>query len=81
VSKKQLISFQIDSDKMDALDALAKALDRDRAYLLNEAVAAYLDLQQWQLERIKASIKQADAGRLIDHAEIKKMASHLRRRK
>jgi predicted transcriptional regulator len=28
VSKKQLISFQVDSDKVDALDALAKALDR-----------------------------------------------------
>jgi predicted transcriptional regulator len=68
VSNKQLISFQIDSDKMDALDALAKVLDRDRAYLLNEAVAAYLDLQQWQLERIQASIKQADEDLLFDIA-------------
>lgn len=76
MSKKQLISFQIDSDKVDALDALAKALDRDRTYLLNEAVEAYLDLQQWQLEHIKASIKQADAGLLINHREIKKLTSN-----
>jgi predicted transcriptional regulator len=48
---------------------------------LKEAVSAYLDVQQWQVEHIGASIRQADAGRLIDHAEIKKMASHLRRRK
>lgn len=76
MSKKQLVRFQIDSDKMDALDALAKVLDRDRAYLLNEAVAAYLDLQQWQLERIQTSIKQADEGLLIDHSEIKKLMSN-----
>jgi predicted transcriptional regulator len=76
VPKKQLISFQIDSDKVDALDALAEALDRNRTYLLNEAVAAYLDFQQWQFEHIKASIKQADAGRLIDHRKIKKLKSN-----
>jgi predicted transcriptional regulator len=76
VSKKQLISFQIDSDKVNALDALSKVMNQDRAYLLNEAVAAYLDLQQWQLERIKASIKQADEGLLIDHREIKKLISN-----
>jgi RHH-type rel operon transcriptional repressor/antitoxin RelB len=78
---KQTISFRLDSEKVSALDVLAKALDRDRSYLLNEAVSAYLDIQQWQLGHIKASIKQADAGRLIDHGEIKKMASHWHRRK
>ena len=78
---KQTISFRLESDKVDALDVLAKALDRDRTYLLNEAVSAYLDIQQWQLEHIKSSIKQADAGRLIDHGEIRKMASNWRRRK
>lgn len=72
MSKKRLISFQIDSDKVDALDAMAKMLDRDRTYLLNKAVEAYLDFQQWQLEHIKASIKQAD-GLLLDHREIKKL--------
>jgi len=69
--EKQTISFRIDSDKVNALDVLAKALDRDRTYLLNEAVAAYLDVQRWQLEHIKASVKQADAGRLIDHRKQK----------
>ncbi|MGB8130730.1 MAG: CopG family ribbon-helix-helix protein [Candidatus Angelobacter sp.] len=78
---KQTISFRLESDKVEALDVLAKALDRDRTYLLNEAVAAYLDVQQWQLEHIKASIKQADSGRLIDHQEIKKLASGWRPRK
>jgi predicted transcriptional regulator len=79
--EKQTISFRIDSDKVDALDVLAKALDRDRSYLLNEAVSAYLDIQQWQLEHIKASIKQADNGRFIEHREIKKMAANRRQRR
>jgi predicted transcriptional regulator len=79
--EKQTISFRLDSDKVSALDALAEAVDRDRSYLLNEAVEAYLDVQQWQIEQIKASIRQADAGRLIDHQDVKKMAAKWRRRK
>ena len=79
--EKHTISFRLESDKVDALDVLAKALDRDRTYLLNEAVSAYLDVQQWQLEHINASIKQADKDRLIDHGEIKKRAARWRRSK
>ena len=78
---KQTVSFRIDSEKVGALDELAEALDRDRSYLLNEAVAAYLDVQQWQLEHIRASVKQADAGKFISHEEVKKMAAKWRRRR
>jgi len=75
---KQTVSFRLDSDKVAALDELAKALDRDRTYLLNEAVAAYLDVQQWQIEHLKAAIKQANAGKFIEHQQVRKMASKWR---
>ena len=78
---KQTISFRLDSEKVSALDVLAKTLDRDRTYLLNEAVAAYLDTQRWQLEHLKKSIKQADSGQFIEHQEVKKMATSWRRRR
>jgi predicted transcriptional regulator len=76
---KQTVSFRIDSDKAGALDALAEALDRDRSYLLNEAVTAYLDVQHWHIAQIKAGIREADAGRLIDHAAVKAAMARKRR--
>jgi predicted transcriptional regulator len=79
--EKQTISFRLESEKVSALDALADSLDRDRTYLLNEAVLAYLDTQQWQLEEIRAGIAEADAGRLIAHSKVKAMAARWRRRK
>jgi predicted transcriptional regulator len=78
---KQTVSFRLDAEKVEALDDLAKALDRDRTYLLNEAVEAYLDVQQWQLEHIRAGIREADAGKLIDHAQVKKLAAKWRARR
>ena len=78
--EKHTVSFRLDSDKVSALDALARAVDRDRSYLLNEAVESYLEIQQWQIGQIKAGIRQADRGKLMDHSEVKRMAARWRRR-
>lgn len=75
------VSFRTDAKKIQALDALASVQDRDRSYLLNQAVDNYLDLQQYHLELIENGIREADAGDLIDHSEVKKMISKLRQKK
>lgn len=79
--EKQTVSFRLDSSKVAALDALADSLDRDRTYLLSEAVQGYLDLQQWQLDEIRAGLADADAGRVVAHSKIRAMAAKWRRRK
>lgn len=76
---KQTISFRLDGDKVEALDTLAEALDRDRTYLLNEAVVAYLEAQRWHIEQIERGIRQADAGKLVDHDKVKKTIAGWRR--
>ena len=77
---KQTISFRLDAKKVDALDTLAETLDRDRTYLLNQAVDAYLDVQRWQIEQLKEGLRQANAGKLIDHRQVKKQAARWRNR-
>jgi predicted transcriptional regulator len=79
--EKQTISFRLEADKVSALDELAQFLDRDRTYLLAEAVQAYLHVQQWHLEQIRAGIAEADAGKVVDHRKIRATASRWRRRK
>ncbi|MGD0568776.1 MAG: hypothetical protein ABSA78_10255 [Candidatus Sulfotelmatobacter sp.] len=79
--EKQTISFRLESDKVSALDALASSLDRDRTYLLAEAVQAYLDTQQWHLEQVRAGMAEADAGKVIDHRKVKAMTARWRRGK
>ena len=77
---KHTISFRLDAEKVSTLDALAAALDRDRSYLLTEAVTAYLDVQRWHIDQIKAGIREADAGRLVDHAQVRRAMVKPRRR-
>jgi predicted transcriptional regulator len=78
---KQTISFRLDTDRVAALDALADSMDRDRTYVLGEAVQAYLELQKWQMEEIEAGLAEAEAGKVVDHRTVKTMAAKWRGKK
>jgi predicted transcriptional regulator len=67
---KATITFRIDGDVKAALDILAADMDRDRSYVLNEAVAAYLGTHCWQVDHIKEGLRQAEAGEFATEAEI-----------
>ena len=60
---KETVTFRIDAEKKEALDAVAAGLDRDRSYILNQAVDNYLDLHRWQVEHIKNALRQAKTGK------------------
>jgi predicted transcriptional regulator len=70
-ANKKTISFRLEQEKVAALDQLAKAQTRDRTFLLNEAVDAYLDVQRWQFEHLQEGLKQADARMGTDHDEVR----------
>ena len=65
------ITFRMDDEKVEVLDQLAVAMDRDRSYLLNEAVEDYIYIQQWQLEGIDRAIADADAGKFASDEEVR----------
>jgi len=64
------VSFRLGAEKVAELDELGKAQARDRTFLLNEAVDAYLEVQRWQLAHIEESLRQADSGRGKPHEEV-----------
>jgi predicted transcriptional regulator len=64
------ITFRMDARKVNQLDAYAKQDDRDRSYLLNEAVDRYLEVRQLQVARIEEGMRHAAAGELIEHSEV-----------
>ena len=67
---RQTVTFRLDAGKKKALDALAASLDRDRSYVLNEAISQYLDVHQWQIEHIKEGVRQAEAGEFAKDREV-----------
>lgn len=73
MSSPRTISFRIDADKVAQLDSIAKAMDRDRSYLLNEAVESYLSEQQRFAAMVNEGLRAAEKGELIDDEEVAAM--------
>jgi predicted transcriptional regulator len=55
------------------LDLIAKALDRDRSYLLNEAVESYLSEQRRFAAMVEEGLEASRKGELIDDDEVGRM--------
>jgi len=64
------ISFRTGSDKRDALDQFAKAVDRDRTYILNAAIDCYMSMYGWQIQQIDEGTRAVKAGDFLSDAEI-----------
>lgn len=64
------ISFRIDPEKVAQLDQLAKSIDRDRSYLLNEAVEGYLNEQRRFAALVKEGLEASRKGDLVDDEEV-----------
>ena len=81
MSTLKTISFRIPSDAVESLDALAETMDRDRTYLLNEAVEHYLELNEYHIKLIKKGLRAAEKGDFVADAEMKKLIARMRRAK
>lgn len=75
------ISFRIGADRLEQLERLAEATDRPRSWHIEQALAAYLDLQAWQVAQIEQSIAELDAGLGIPHEEVKREMARWRRKR
>ena len=70
MSAPRTISFRIAPEKVAELDRIAKAMDRDRSYLLNEAVESYLREQRRFAAMVEEGMEASRQGELIDDEEV-----------
>ena len=77
MSGPKTISFRIDAAKVKALDTIAANMKRDRSFLLNEAVDAYLE-QSADFERVvREGLKAAKEGRWVDHEVVRRRMANI----
>ena len=70
VAAKEAITVRLEAGKRAELDALARIVSRDRSFLINEAIDAYLTVHRWQVAEIEQGLRQADAGGFATEAEV-----------
>jgi len=64
------VTFRAERSTVEKLDELAKAAKRDRTQLISDALANYLEAQEWQLAEIQAALRDSEAGDHATEAEV-----------
>jgi predicted transcriptional regulator len=64
------ISFRAAATTIRKLDELADAEDRPRSYLINEAIANYIELRSYQDDLVKQGIDDIKRGRVVSHENV-----------
>jgi RHH-type transcriptional regulator, rel operon repressor / antitoxin RelB len=70
----ETLSIRIDSAMKEKLEALAEQTQRSKSFLAAEAIAAYVELESWQIGEIRAGIAELDAKKGIDGDAVRKSA-------
>jgi predicted transcriptional regulator len=69
-NREKTISFRADAEKIEALDGIASAQHRSRSYLINEAIANYIELHAYQDALVEKGLEEMQLGKMASHADV-----------
>jgi predicted transcriptional regulator len=73
----QTVSFRAPSEKIASLDQLAASHQRDRTFLINEAIDHYLALQEHRDQLTREALASIDAGLTVNQENVEAWAMSL----
>jgi len=59
----------------ERLEGLARTTARSKSLLAADAIASYLDLQEWQISEIRKGLEEAEAGEFASDEEVREVFS------
>jgi len=64
-------TVRVEADVKERLERLAESTGRSRSYLAAEAIAEYLDVNEWQVSGIRQAIATLDRGETVSHDRVR----------
>ncbi|MBM3367002.1 MAG: ribbon-helix-helix protein, CopG family [Betaproteobacteria bacterium] len=66
----RVVTSHLPSDLAEKLDGLAQRLDRPKGWVVKQAIASYVALEDERHRMTLEALADVDAGRVVPHAEI-----------
>jgi predicted transcriptional regulator len=74
------LTVRTDEAKRKKLDKIAATADRNRNWVINEAIDNYLELHEWQMQEIEEGMTDIAAGRTHTSEEVRSHFANLKRK-
>ncbi|MBR1424627.1 ribbon-helix-helix protein, CopG family [bacterium] len=65
-------SLRLPKATKDRLQELADATGRTKAFLAQDAIERYLELESWQIKSIQDGLKYVNEGKVVSYDNVKK---------
>ena len=69
------MTIRLEPELKSRLDKLSAATHRSKSFLAAEAVREFIEFNEWQIDEIKAAVKEADTGDFASEQEIRTVFS------
>ena len=73
----RVVTSHLPAELAEKLDELAEQLDRPKGWIVKEAIASYVTLEEKRRRLTLEALADVKAGRTHDHAEIEAWAARL----
>ena len=73
----RVVTSHLPADLAEKLDGLAERLDRPKGWIVKQAIASYVALEEERHRMTQEALQDVDAKRTVDHAEIEAWAGRL----
>ena len=77
----RVVTAHLPADLAEKLDRLSQRLDRPRGWIVKEAIASFISLEEKRHRLTLEALEDVDAGRTVDHAELEAWAKGVSVRK
>ena len=73
----RVVTAHLPTDLAKKLDGLAERLDRTKGWIVKEAIASFISLEEKRTRLTHEALTDVDAKRTVDHAEVEAWAAGL----
>lgn len=73
----RVVTAHVPKELAVKLDSLAQRLDRPRGWLVKEALAHYIGLEDERHRQTLEALAEVDSGKTVEHADVEAWAAQL----
>ena len=75
----RVLTAHIPVELAEQVDQIAERIDRPKGWIMKQALAAWVSLEEQRHQRTLEGLADVDTGRVIDHAEVEAWTKNLNR--
>lgn len=73
----RVLTAHIPTDLAEQVDQIAERIDRPRGWIVKQALAAWVSLEEKRHQLTLEGLADVDAGRAVNHAEVEAWAKKI----